>query len=160
MTSALIIVPPDDDRLQAVALRVKSDVESQMHAKKIHVLNLDQLDSSDYFAANDLILIGNPCVKGDIYWPMQIRVDGLIHRIVKGDFSKKVVSGFTISTDHDESVRSLKAILWTFTETKARIVEGLDILVSDTTDEQEQKIQMFIQQLKHATRSVALSSKN
>ena len=116
---------------------------------------MDQLDSVEYFLANDLILIGNPCVKGDIYWPMQIRVDALIHLIVKDDFSKKIVSGFTISQECCECERSLNAILWTFTETKARIVDGLIILEHASAAEQERKIEAFVQDLKRATKAIS-----
>jgi len=142
MTRALIIVPPDDERLQAVALRVKNDLEHLYI--RVHIINLEQLSSPEYFLSNDIILIGNPCVKGDIFWPMQIRIDGLINKVVKGDLLHKLVSGFTISSETNECKRTLNAVLWTFNETSATVVNGLVILETDSLEVQEHKIKEFV----------------
>ena len=146
---AVIIVPSGHQELENVATVLQKGLKKHMKIKKSSIISLDVLDSTTFFLDNHVVLIGVPTVKGDIFWPLQVKVDGLIHTVLKEDLSSILVSGFTFSDDLDESTRNLEAILWTFHETSAKVMnDGLHVLNSDNEGTIDQKIKEFLILLK------------
>lgn len=147
---ALIVYPAGEQPLAELASKLGQAVKKAFLLSKVELVTMDALDSPHLFLQSDIILLGTPCLRNDICWPIQVKIDGLIHKYLKQDFSKKKVSGFCIASDAGEAHRCLSALLWTFNETSAKVLKGLAIMESDGQDDTKTRINEFITLIKNA----------
>ncbi len=133
--------------MEKVAADLKQHVESKFKGKKAVVLGLDEV-TPESFLNYTLILVGTPTVKNDIYWPIQVKIDGIIHKLLKNDFSKLTISAFTVFSSEADARKALDALLWTFHETTANVVDGLCIIDGDGDREKIARVAAFVDELK------------
>ncbi|MFX0098202.1 MAG: flavodoxin family protein [Candidatus Hodarchaeota archaeon] len=147
MKKTLIVIPQGENKLEKIATELKSALQRVIKFKKTEMMALSDIDSTDCFLEHDILILGTPTIKKDISWPVQVKIDAMLHK-EKCDLSTKVVSGFTSSDDFNEANRCLEAILWAFKETNATVLDGLVILDSFTNKEKTKKLKEFIDTLK------------
>nr|MDO8119451.1 hypothetical protein [Candidatus Sigynarchaeota archaeon] len=144
---ATILLPADHNALEKVASDLKQRIESKFKGMKVSILDLDEM-VPDIFLNNQLILIGTPTVKNDIYWPIQVKIDGMMHKILKNDFSSSCISAFTIFSSEADARQAVDALLWTFHETTAKVVDGLCIIEGEGDLPRDARIDTFLEHLK------------
>jgi hypothetical protein len=146
--NVLIIFPGNEPRLEQVAATFKHLLLSASHRVVVDILPLDALTSPEPIERHDVIVFGTPTVKNDIYWPLQVAVDGLMQKIPREQIARKIATGFTVSDSLADSSRNLEAILWVFTESNARVLEPLFLHDGDSGEQESQKVSAYISVLK------------
>ena len=150
MMRIIIIYPHENEVLRRIARLMETLLKKAYWRAKVEIIKLNQIDKPEFFLENDIIILGTPCVSGDIFWPLQVKVDELIHKSLSADFSSKVISAFTVSPGLDDAKRCLNAILWAFRETNAITVSGLPLLSNMAEKEILEKINTFLKSIKKA----------
>ncbi|NMC06893.1 MAG: hypothetical protein GYA24_16865 [Candidatus Lokiarchaeota archaeon] len=144
----LIISPGNEPKLGRVALSFKQHLLGIFNRIVVDSIMLEDLQGPALLEQHDMMVIGTPTIKGDIYWPLQVTIDGLMHRIPRGQIATKIATGFTISNSLLDSARNLEAVLWVFKESNARIIQPLILQDGCPEDRMAARIGDFIHDLK------------
>lgn len=144
---SVIVIPSNEKRLREIATSLKNKLENHSKLKPVKIIYLDDVNSPEIIENNDIILFGTPTVKNDIYWPIQVMVDSYIHKMQKSHLKSKIFSAFTTTKNPDESCRCLGALLWTFNETPAKILESLCLLDGESEQQVSTKIDTYVKKL-------------
>ncbi|MHA1682696.1 MAG: hypothetical protein ACTSUE_17285 [Promethearchaeota archaeon] len=150
---SLIIYPDDFKELGRVAQELDTAMKKFLKVKNGLMLLKDLVDPASIID-HDIIIFATPCKKNDIYWPLQVKVDGIIHVILKEDFSKKMISAFTFTKNEEEASRCLDAVLWTFHETTANVAKGLIMLDSYSPEKTSEVMKSYMESLKLMKKSI------
>ncbi|MHA1370304.1 MAG: hypothetical protein ACTSWN_05970 [Promethearchaeota archaeon] len=145
---SLIMFPLEEKSLKDIAFIVAKAIKKNFFGAKVNVITIAELNSPDYFFDNDIIIIGTPCIRNDICWPIQIKIDGIIHKVLKKDFSRKIITAFSLTKEKSDAHRCIKALLWTFNETNAKVIDGISILEEFNEKQINEEIERFIKELK------------
>ncbi|MHA1791103.1 MAG: hypothetical protein ACTSVI_00575 [Promethearchaeota archaeon] len=146
--NSLILYPPDNARLKLVADFMRNALKKILKSRKVASITLDELNDTLPIMESDLIVIGTPSMKNDIYWPIQVKIDGIIHKVIHDNFSSKKITAFTVSNDVENASRCLDALLWTFNETNATVINGLVIPESMDSNDIQEIIKEFVKKIK------------
>jgi len=144
----VLIITPGDKRLEHVASSFKQLLLSAFDRIEVDIVHLSALASPEIIERHDVIVLGTPTIKNDIYWPLQVAVDAAMHRIPRDQIARKIATGFTISDNLADSSRNLEGILWAFTESNARVLEPLFLHDGDSGAREAEKLSKYIQDMK------------
>lgn len=144
----LIIYPAESKALEKIAQDLGKLLKRLFKGKMPTFMMLEELEHIQPFIDHDLIILGTITMKDDIYWPLQVKVDALIHEQVKADFSDKIFSAYTISKDTTNAMRCIDAALWTFQETNAHVAPGLVLVEESSPSRLEEELVSYTRALK------------
>ncbi|MBN2153518.1 MAG: hypothetical protein JW839_18835 [Candidatus Lokiarchaeota archaeon] len=144
----LIIVPGNEERLKKVASAFKLHLQSASSRTDVDIVMLDALASPEAIERHDVIILGTPTVKNDIYWPLQVAIDAVMQKVPRDQIARKVATGFTVSDSLADSSRNLEGLLWVFTENNARVLEPLFLRAGDSGERDTERISEYIRGLK------------
>ncbi len=146
--NVLIIIPGNEQRLGRVALAIKQLLLSVSELAVVDLVPMDAITSPEPIECHDVIIIGTPTIKKDIFWPLQVIVDATLQKMPREQIARKIATGFSISDSLADSSRNLEAILWTFTESNAWVLEPLFLHDGDSVERETERIRDYIRGLK------------
>ncbi len=157
--NVLIIIPGNEKRLGQVASTIKQSLLSISNLYVVDIIPMDALASPSLIEHYDVIIIGTPTIKDDIFWPLQVIVDALLQKMPREQIARKIATGFTVSDSLADSSRNLEAILWTFTESNAWVLEPLFLHDGDSVERETERISDYIRGLKSIIGEVQIAVK-
>ncbi len=146
--NVLIIIPEDEQRLKQVASTFKQLLLSAANRIEVDIVDIDALSSPEVIERHDVIILGTPTIKNDIYWPLQVAIDAVMQKIPRDRIARKIATGFTVSNSLADSSRNLEGALWVFTESNARVLEPLFLHDGDSGKEETERISDYIRGMK------------